>query len=133
MKTLKLLRTYQEKVTTGVFIVLDDGLPIFSCISLELPWRDNKPQVSCVPEGEYQIKYEYSNKFKQFLWELKGVPDRSEIKIHPANNVHELLGCIALGRNLALKSALVSSRPSVNQFHRVMENLVLSNILITKF
>lgn len=132
MKTVKLLRTYQDKVTIGVFIILDDGLPIFSCMSLELPWLDNKPQVSCVPEGEYQIKYEYSNKFKRFLWELKGVPNRSEIKIHPANNVYELEGCIALGRNLALKSALVSSRLSVDQFNRLMENVKSSKIIITK-
>lgn len=133
MLTVKLIRTYQDKLTIGVFIVFDDNMPILSCLSLELPWRDNEPNVSCVPEGEYEIKYEYSNKFKRFLWELKGVPDRSEVKIHPANNVNELEGCIALGIKLSLRSALVSSRPSVEQFQRIMENTKSSKITITKW
>lgn len=50
-----------------------------------------------IPNGVYKALYEYSPKFDQKLWELKGIPERREIKIHPANFARQLKGCIAIG------------------------------------
>lgn len=85
--------------TSGVCIVKDvNDFPLFTALSLERGSRDNKKGVSCVPSGKYIIKYEYSNKFDCNLWELKGVPNRSECKFHSANFWNQLNGCIALGQ-----------------------------------
>ena len=43
-------------IPTGTYGVLlfEDGTPF--CLTLELPWMDNKHDISCVPKGEYIIK-----------------------------------------------------------------------------
>jgi hypothetical protein len=65
--------------------------------TLELPWKDNEPRVSCIPEGIYEVERTYSPSFKRKLWLVKNVPNRSGIRIHSANYVSQLLGCIAPG------------------------------------
>ncbi len=65
--------------------------------TLELPWKDNASKISCIPEGFYDVEKTYSPAFKKDLWLIKNVPGRSGIRIHSANYVSELLGCIAPG------------------------------------
>lgn len=65
------------------------------CYSIELPWRDNARNISCIPEGSYRLSKRYS---KRFGWHIlvRDVPGRSNILIHPANDaLRELQGCIA--------------------------------------
>lgn len=91
MMKLTLTRTYRPGGTNGT-LELNGKLV---CYTIELPWRDNKPQVSCIPEGTYMLVKRYSDKFKHHLL-VQDVPDRSLILIHPANNAElELKGCIA--------------------------------------
>jgi hypothetical protein len=72
---------------------MQNGLAL--CHTIELPWKDNQPKISCVPEGTYQLAKRYSAKFGWHL-QLMDVPRRSLILIHPANDARrELLGCIA--------------------------------------
>lgn len=88
---LELIRTYYPRGTNGSFCT--SGRRI--CDSIELPWRHNAPGISSIPEGKYRLKKRYSPRFKAHLL-LTGVPGRSLILIHPANNaVKELRGCIA--------------------------------------
>lgn len=70
---------------------------IFECKTIELEWKNSASNISCVPMGYYNLQYEYSNRFTMDLWELKGVPGRSEVKIHVANYYTQLEGCIAVG------------------------------------
>jgi Family of unknown function (DUF5675) len=68
---------------------------LFKGFAIELPWRDNQRNVSCIPEGTYPLKARFSEKFGHHLL-LQDVPDRNLILIHPANDARkELLGCIA--------------------------------------
>lgn len=114
--------------TTGVCIVLNEyNEPIFSSISLERGWQENKSRVSCIPEGEYNLVYEYSDRFKEKLWEIKGVPGRSECKFHSANYWNQLNGCIALG--VSPKDInndgyidVTSSRNTLDKFEGVLNN-----------
>ena len=65
------------------------------CRTIELPWRGNQPQISCIPEGRYELRERHSKKYGRHLLVAK-VPGRSYILFHPANNaLKELRGCIA--------------------------------------
>ena len=78
---VRIYRFHQdENQTTGGCLILNENKePIFSAISLERGWLDNKPNESCIPVGEYDCVLEYSPRFKKELWELKGVPIRIEL------------------------------------------------------
>lgn len=84
-------RMYFPEGTNGVLSL--NGKEI--CKTIELPWRNNKARVSCIPEGKYKIRKHYCKKFK-WHFELLNVKNRSSIFIHPANDaLKELNGCIA--------------------------------------
>ena len=88
---LELLRTYHPKGSNGNLSADNVGL----CHTIELPWIENEQQISCIPEGRYELVKRYSPKFKWHLL-VKDVPDRALILIHPANDaLKELKGCIA--------------------------------------
>ena len=53
--------------------------------SLELPWRGNEPDRSCIPPGVYLAKAAYSPKFKRVVYHLQDVPGRTSVEMHAAN------------------------------------------------
>src|SRR5687768_8313432 len=65
--------------------------------TLEDTWAGNKPNVSCIPAGEYGVRITYSPRFKIITPELVGVPNRSSIRIHPGNDESDTTGCILVG------------------------------------
>lgn len=88
---LLLKRTYYPVGTNGILTVND----VRVCHTIELPWKNNRRIVSCIPEGIYALKKRFSRKFSWHI-ELLDVPDRELILIHPANYaLKELKGCIA--------------------------------------
>lgn len=84
----------------GTFGALRFGSSVVQ--SLELPWRDNIRQRSCIPPGVYQCALVKSPRFG-LVYEVKNVPGRSHVLIHRANlggDIDkgldtELQGCIA--------------------------------------
>lgn len=87
---------YMHDRTLGSFQLYLGPVIVFRCVTLELPWAGNGRKVSCVPAGlTYACELEYSPHFNEHLYELKGVPGRSECKWHAANFPENLLGCIA--------------------------------------
>jgi hypothetical protein len=88
---LELIRTYYPEGTNGK--ILAHGSLI--TYTIELPWKDNLTQVSCIPEGRYELVKRWSPKFNRHL-HVMNVSQRENILIHPANDAkHELKGCIA--------------------------------------
>ena len=88
---LELIRTYFVTGTNGA-LLLDGEL---LCATIELPWKDNKHVVSCIPEGRYALYKRYSPRLGWHL-QVMDVPGRRWILIHPANDAAtELQGCIA--------------------------------------
>jgi hypothetical protein len=83
--------------TLGNLSVYEGTDLIWTCKTVELPWRNNNRNVSCIPTGVYKCDWSYSPKFKTNVFEVTGVPERSGIRIHVANYVRQLHGCIALG------------------------------------
>jgi len=136
MKDIHLVRSiYEEKQTLGNLFVMDGTSILFQCKTLELPWKENQQNISCVPPGSYPILFEYSPAFQMNLWELKEVPNRSEIKIHQANYFNQLRGCIAIGdkhifiNNDQFKD-LRNSRRTLERFHEAMGTQSMSYIYI---
>jgi hypothetical protein len=84
----------------GTFGSLTFGTSVVQ--SLELPWRENRRQRSCIPVGVYDCVLVRSPRFG-LVYEVKDVPGRSHVLIHRANlggDVDkgldtELHGCIA--------------------------------------
>lgn len=68
-------------------------------VTLELPWRNNMPRVSCIPTGRYWVVRRSSPKYGNHFW-LKNTGSRSYILIHSANYFYDLLGCIGVGEKL---------------------------------
>lgn len=126
MKEIHLIRsTFDKKQTLGNLFVVEGTKILFQCKTLELPWLNNARGKSCIPPGSYPIELEYSPAFKRKLWELKNVPQRSEIKIHQANFFNQLRGCIALGDKHVFINGdefkdLRNSRKTVNRFHEAL-------------
>ena len=88
---LHLHRTYFKEGTNGALFINQQ----FLGFTIELPWLDNKRNISCIPEGSYELKARFSEKFKHHL-HLVNVKDRNLILIHPANDaLKELEGCIS--------------------------------------
>lgn len=88
---LKLIRTYHPRGTNGQLYLGKEIL----CATIELPWKENKRQVSCIPEGKYELKKRYNPRFGAHLW-VMDVPGRSYILIHAFNDaLAESKGCIA--------------------------------------
>lgn len=117
------------------YIRHEDGNIEYIGKSLERGWRNNQNNISCVPEGTYTLKLEYSPRFRKDLWELYGVPNRAECKFHAANYWKQLNGCIALGnKHIDIDGDgdpdVTSSRVTMNKFHEVMSGNNLATVTI---
>jgi hypothetical protein len=88
---LELTRAYDPDGTNGELRC--GGKTI--CYTIELPWLANQRNISCIPEGRYELKKRFVQKFGLHLL-VVNVPNRSWILIHPANDAKtQLKGCIA--------------------------------------
>lgn len=114
MKVELLRTTSNDVVTLGVIRI--DGVTMFA--SLELPYRNNVPRISCIDNGTYTCQLITSPKFGS-VFEVTNVPGRSEILIHPGNTVRDIQGCILLGLGHYYdkgQSSVFSSRIAVERF-----------------
>ncbi len=92
---MKLVRDDQTALRTLGAFFTDAGERICDC--LELPWRDNAHDVSCIPVGTYQVEWLWSEVHGRKLYHITNVPGRGNIEIHIGNSVLDTLGCVLLG------------------------------------
>lgn len=107
----------------------------FKCHVLELPWRDNKNSISCIPAGGYAIQFVKTGRpfsgSTHSYW-LNPVPGRQSILIHSGTFagdrsmgfVAHSYGCILLGMSIGTykgQAAIFRSREAIQQFHEVMQ------------
>lgn len=93
-----LIRTIQGDAHTGGVLVLEkDGKPLFTCNTLELPWRNNQKRISCIPAGLYEVVPHVSPKFGKCFW-VQNVENRDGILVHAGNTTADTLGCILPGQ-----------------------------------
>lgn len=111
-----LTRTYFPDGTNGVIRV--NGIVV--CRTIELPWRQNTVGNSCIPEGEYFLEKRYSRRFKWHI-AITGVPNRTFILFHPANNAKaELRGCIAPVTQLSGPGLGLMSRKATQKLYAII-------------
>lgn len=65
--------------------------------TLELPWKDNQPDVSCIPAGTYECVLKFSPEHNMNLYWITGVPNRADVEIHIGNFPSNTKGCVLLG------------------------------------
>ena len=128
---LYLKRNRFKKQTEGILEVYKEGECIFKCHSLELPWKNNEKNISCIPDGVYKAQKEINTWAGKCL-RLPRVKNRTGILIHVANFSYQLKGCIAVGDELTdidrdgLKD-VKNSRKTMNELYDILDNdLVLA-------
>jgi len=109
---ITVLRNYETVGTFGI-MVLEDGCQLFT---VERPYIDNLPNVSCIPEGIYPLRLRSSplivrttkGKYEKG-WQVCEVPGRDLIELHVANYPRDLKGCIGVG----MKTGFIGSERAV--------------------
>lgn len=87
---------YEDKQTLGQASVMDDKSIVYSFLTLELAWKDNKKRESCIPPGTYDVAKRNSPKYGDHF-HILNVPERDMILIHTGNYHSDILGCILPG------------------------------------
>jgi len=106
--------------TLGELTVIENGKVLFRCNTLELPNLHNKRNVSSIPTGEYKAFKRYTR--KQWLLQLKDVPNRSGIQIHKGNFYTQIEGCVLVGRTFTdlNKDGYYDVTDSTDTLHELM-------------
>ena len=84
MDILELRRVFTcDQGTVGILRSRKDEI----CFVLELPWRENKRNISCIPSGEYRTTYlprSGSGRYRD-VYHVQEVWQRSGILVHTGN------------------------------------------------
>ena len=76
------------------------------CYTLELPWKDNSNDISCIPVGTYDGILRY-DKTDGWRIQLENVPNRTGVQIHMGNYTRQIEGCILVGTNAKIDNCSV--------------------------
>lgn len=108
IQNIKYMRCIIERIqdngkqTKGRLLLYNQaGYLLFTCDTLELSWKDNKQQISCIPTGTYKVVTTYSNKYKKEMYEILAVPKRAGVRIHSGNYYTDIQGCVLVGKGFA--------------------------------
>ena len=94
--------------------------------SYELPWLNNRNNVSCIPAGQYTCERHISAKYPDArrAYRVNDVPGRQGILFHSGNSAKDTDGCILLGTKPGrldvdgkTVDAVLSSAAAMERFH----------------
>lgn len=105
--------------------------PGFFCATLELPWRDNTPNISCISQGIYRCRLRKSPRFG-WCYHVTDVYGRTWILTHSGNVAGDRSkgylthtnGCILQGKyhgKLGNQRAVLVSKTTVRRFIEHMD------------
>lgn len=121
MKTVFLFRRW----ASGTEIMSSLHFEGNTLYTMELPWKNNKSNISCIPSGEYICKFlkrSASGKYRN-VWHVPNVIGRSGILLHNGNLVIHTKGCPLIGKKIGVlggRKAVLGSRSGLRQFNRTM-------------
>lgn len=122
MLTVTLQRVAEHKNNT-IGVLRIDGMhhpTIFTCEDL---WQDNRPNISCIPDGEYRCdphgwETHSQHRFKK-VWQVVGVKGRSAILIHTGNDNTDTSGCILVGFGI-WNAGITDSQKAIDYLRKVI-------------
>ncbi len=103
------------------------------CNTYELPWKQNKTNISCVPPGDYIAFRRISPKRGYAVFELKDVPGRGNVQIHIGNKAKHIRGCILLGERIQRSgkdAAVLMSKIAFNEFMGLLKGVKVIQVKI---
>jgi hypothetical protein len=93
-----------EESEDGTFGALLLNGKVF-CVTLEPPDRNNAPNISNIPPGQYIAKRATSPLVQKITkgkhkdtFEITNIPGRAKVLFHPGNTVADTQGCVLLGQ-----------------------------------
>jgi len=119
MKTYTLFRMYETVDLSGVkgYFTGSEG---HICDTLELPYNNNEPFKSSIPEGTYKCRVKFSKKFGR-VFEVLNVEGRTDILIHIGNSAKDTQGCILVGEKHS-DNGVIGSRLAMGQLTQILPN-----------
>lgn len=138
-------KSASDEGTFGIFELPELG---FSCLSLELPDRANRPSISRVNPGDYIATWAYSPRKQRYTYRLQDKNDRVGVLIHSASfggdkklgYDSDLEGCISLGADTAIvtlnnghqQHIITKSRDTIRKFELLTNGLPLALRIINE-
>lgn len=116
---LVLVRVSQKGDLPKRGVLLLEGEPL--CVTLELPWRDNLPNISCIPTGEYFLEERidvllHNGSEVHRTYEVLAVEGREGILFHCGNTAKDTKGCILVGSSFdTMEIGVVESRKAFGE------------------
>jgi hypothetical protein len=129
MRHVTIYRTdTSDEGTFGILSIQDTE---FLCHTLELPWRHNQTNISCIPQGVYSCRPYTSAKYRN-VWQVYGVEGRTSILIHSGNWAGDVSkgyrtnveGCILVGKRRGAvydQKAVISSVMALNNIRTYLQ------------
>jgi len=125
------------KETIGELFVYDtdefekvfEGNLVYQCKTLELPWKGNKRQESCIKKGIYDVIRRKSTKYGDHF-HVTNVEGREMILIHALNFYTQTLGCIGVGDsfgdiNKDGYTDILNSRKALDDLYKLLQSFKL--------
>lgn len=129
LPTVRIIRVEEkDKGTFGALTICDHAF----CVTLELPDRLNKRDISNIPQGQYICKKVISPKFGK-TFRVVDVVDRTMVLFHKGNTIKDILGCIILAQHfgkLGKNRAVLNSGKTFKKFMKIMKNVNEFNLTI---
>jgi len=117
---IDLVRFYYSDFGTFGNLTLPSGLQL---ATVERPWLNNRPRVSCIPVGVYTCEPRRYNKGGYNAVEVTGVTGRTHILFHKGNFVRNSNGCILLNSEHGTKGNECCGWGSAEAFEAFMAEL----------
>ena len=95
------------------------------CDTLENPWKNNQRNISCIPDGEYDVRLRLPRESatRDYIHLLvKDVPNRDWILFHRGNTAKDTRGCILVGQGSS-HNAVQNSRLAMDLLIKEVINL----------
>ena len=109
-----------ETINLGLLRDFDDDH--FSLSTLENPWLDNEPYISCIPKGSHTCKRVDSPRYGN-TFQVIDVLGRTHILFHWGNWEKNTLGCVLVGCHNNGKDMILQSRKGFGRFMRHTEDV----------
>jgi hypothetical protein len=113
---LTIKRWYQNDCVIGRLTYGD-----FQCFTLELPYKDNAKNISCIPPTTYIGRKHLSQKNGNVI-SIGNVIGRTGIQIHTGNYTRQIAGCILVGDSVKFLDG--DNIPDVTNSRKTLKELL---------